>query len=160
MWVGIGAGIGGIAAGEAAEQDGGDNVGAGGLYLSYQTGAHVFSLRGSVALEVFGENISDVGVLYGRATTGTGPHVSFGIGVAIVNGSYQEDGLDFCGVFSDPDACERASPVGFTTVGIPLEVQLALRGEHFGFGIYGFANLNPESSFAGVTVCVQIGRLR
>ena len=158
-WVGIGAGIGYVAAGSAPEQDVIDNAGVGVLYVSSQRGANGFSLRGAGAIELFGDGIADLGLLYGRATTGGGSYGSFGIGVAVVTGSFREDGLDLCGILSDRDDCPDTSPQGFTTVGIPLEVQLALRGRHVGIGIYGFANLNPESSFVGATVSLHVGRL-
>jgi hypothetical protein len=158
-WLGLGAGIGNVAEGSAPEQDGIDGAGVGALFLSYQRGANVFSLRGTGAVELFGDGIADIGLLYGRTTTGKGRHSSFGIGLAVVTGAYQNDGLDFCGIFGGPSDCPDTSPQGFTTVGIPLEVQLALRGRYVGIGIYGFANLNPESSFMGATISLHAGRL-
>lgn len=155
VWGGIGAGMGYVAAGSAPEQDGIDDAGVGALYLSYQRRANVFSLRSTGAIEIFGDGIADVGLLYGRATTGTVRYGSFGIGIAFVTGSYEED--EICFPIGSDFNCEE--PQGFTTIGIPVEVQLALRGRNIGIGVYGFANLNPESSFVGATISLHAGRL-
>lgn len=158
-WLGFGAGIGHVGEGNQTDQDEVGSDGAGALYGSYQTGANLFSVRSAGAFELFGDGVLDLGVLYGRATIGEGGHVSFGIGLAVVTGYYQDDGLDFCGLFGDPSDCPDTSTEGFLTAGIPLEVQLALRGRYVGIGIYGFANLNRESSFFGATISLHAGRL-
>jgi hypothetical protein len=46
------------------------------------------------------------------------------------------------------------------TIGIPIEVQLFLTAKVIGIGVYGFANVNFESSFMGFLICLQIGKLR
>jgi hypothetical protein len=64
------------------------------------------------------------------------------------------DGCRGGGVFSN---CADISPV----IGLPLELQAFWRpGGLVGLGLYGFANLNQAQSFAGVTLSLQLGRLR
>jgi hypothetical protein len=46
-------------------------------------------------------------------------------------------------------------------IGFPLEAQVTwLPAEFFGIGLYGFADLNQTRSFAGLTLSVQLGKLR
>lgn len=57
-------------------------------------------------------------------------------------------------MFSD---CQGVS----TVVGLPIEVQAFWRpGSLVGLGLYGFANFNQAQSFAGLTLGLQLGRLR
>jgi hypothetical protein len=52
-------------------------------------------------------------------------------------------------------------PEDVSTVGVPVELQLSLRLLPFlGVGLAGVANWNPEESFAGAVLSVQVGRLR
>jgi hypothetical protein len=52
-------------------------------------------------------------------------------------------------------------PEEVSTVGLPVELQLALRLlPLLGVGLSGVANWNPEESFAGAVLSVQVGRLR
>ena len=44
------------------------------------------------------------------------------------------------------------------TWGIPIEVQLVRTLADFGFGLYGYGNLNPEASFAGLLLFLQLGK--
>lgn len=160
IWIGTGLGIGAMFEEEVSD----DRTGAiaGPLYASYQTGVHVFSLRTAAVTELFGDTAGDLGVLYGRATTGPNGHASFGIGLAAVFVDYTPDDLDLCGLFGDPDDCsEDGRNESVRAVGVPLEVQLFWRPLAFvGLGVYGFANLNPEAPFAGVAFGLQLGDLR
>ena len=48
-----------------------------------------------------------------------------------------------------------------THVGLPIEAQLSwLPTTFLGVGLYGFADFNRARSFAGVTLGVQLGRVR
>jgi hypothetical protein len=48
-----------------------------------------------------------------------------------------------------------------TAFGVPIEAQLFITpSSTFGFGIYGYLNLNSEKTFSGVLFCIQLGDLR
>lgn len=162
-WIGLGVGVGHIGEGGSAEQDGAASAATGALYASYQLGANVFSVRGAGAFELFGEEIADVGILYGRAITVNRWHMSLGVGLALATGRFQDDGLNlnlFCGLSDAPEGCARDEPQVFSTAGVPLEMQAFARLGNIGFGIYGFVNVNSESSFAGATLSVVAGAFR
>jgi len=140
-WLGAGLGLG-------SEDFGGQ------LNGSYQFGANVISLRIASTIAstagLFGDGFVDYGLLYGRATRGAGEHhlLAIAAGVAVV------DGCRGGGIFSD---CRDVSAV----IGLPLEFQASYRpGKLIGIGLYGFANLNRMRSFGGLTLGLQVGRLR
>jgi hypothetical protein len=136
-WLGAGLGLG-------SEDFGGQ------LNTSYQSGANLISFRVSSTAGLFEDGFTDYGLLYGRANRGAEDRHLFGaaIGVALV------DGCRGGGVF---DSCRDVS----TVIGLPLELQAFWRpGKVVGLGVYGFANLNQSQSFAGLTVSLQVGRLR
>jgi len=137
FWIGAGLGV-------------GSEDFAGSLNGSYQFGASVIALRTTATAGLFDDGFSDYALLYGRATPANGKRyqASAGLGISLVDGCYGG------GVFSD---C-RDVP---TVVGLPIEVQASWRpGSLIGFGLYGFANLNQTRSFAGLTLGLQLGRLR
>lgn len=137
FWLGVGLGV-------------GSEDFAGSLNGSYQFGANVVSLRTAATAGLFDRGFNDYAVLYGRGTRPAGEryHVSVGAGLSL------GDGCQGGSVFSD---CRSIQ----TVVGFPIEVQLFWRpGSVVGLGLYGFANLNRSQSFAGVTLGLQLGRLR
>lgn len=137
-WLGAGLGVG--------SEDFGGNLNA-----SYQFGANLISFRVASSAGLFHDESTDFALLYGRATRGAEDRhlLSAALGVAMV------DGCEGGGVLSG--GCRDVS----TVVGLPLELQAFWRpGKVVGLGLYGFANLNGTRSFAGVTVSLQVGRLR
>ena len=146
-WVNMGGGF-GLVNGGLGESEGGIS---GGLSLSYQTGSSLFSIRGVIneefKLDLWGysgppERVWDVGVLYGRVAKASWGLASISGGVGIVGASEYEGSSSL-------------------HMGIPVEGQLFWTPSYrLGIGIYGFANLNTEKSFAGALLCLQIGRLR
>ena len=119
---------------------------------SYQFGANLISLRVASTAGFFDTELTDYGLLYGRATRGARARhlLAAAVGVALVDGCGSDDG-GFLGGCDD-----HASILGF-----PLEFQASYRpGKLLGVGLYGFANLNGRRSFGGVTLGVQLGRLR
>jgi hypothetical protein len=123
---------------------------AGSLNASYQFGANVVSLRTAATAGLFDQGFNDYALLYGRGTRPAGEryHASVGAGLSLV------DGCQGGSVFSD---CRSVQ----TVVGFPIELQFFWRpGSVVGLGLYGFANLNRSRSFAGVTLGLQLGRLR
>jgi hypothetical protein len=136
-WLGAGIGLG-------SEDFGGQ------LNTSYQFSANLISFRIASTAGLFEDGFTDYGLLYGRATRAAGERHLLGaaLGVSVV------DGCRGGGIFSD---CRDVSAV----IGLPLELQAFWRpGKLVGLGVYGFANLNRSQSFAGVTVSLQVGRLR
>ena len=119
-----------------------------GLDLYYQNGYDLFSLRITGTVEprliLWGnqkaESISEYGVLYGRVAKASYGAASVSAGISIVS---------------------ESPYTSFTTVGFPLEAQLIWTPTSvFGIGFKGFANLNPQKSFAGLLFCLQFGMLR
>jgi len=136
-WVGAGLGVG-------SEDFGGQ------LNGSYQFGANLISLRIASTAGLFDDGFTDYGILYGRANREAGDRhlLAIAAGVAVM------DGCRGGGIFSD---CREVSAV----IGLPLELQAVYRpGKLIGIGFYGFANLNQTRSFGGLTLGLQVGRLR
>lgn len=116
---------------------------------SYQFGGNLLSLRASATAGLFDDGFGDYALMYGRATSPTGKryHASAALGLGIVHGC-RGGGLGGCRDVSN-------------AVGLPIEVQLFWRpGSRMGLGLYGFANFNDEQSFGGLTLSLQLGRLR
>jgi hypothetical protein len=136
-WLGAGLGVG--------------QEGLGGqLNISYQFSANLISFRVASTAGLFEDEFTDYGLLYGRATRGAEDRylVAAALGVAVV------DGCRGGGVFS---SCRGMSAV----IGLPVEMQVFWRpGKVVGLGLYGFANFNQSQTFAGLTVSLQVGRLR
>lgn len=136
-WVEAGLGVGALpdAAGLAAE-----------LELAHQHRHDLFSLRGSLVTDFFNDGLADLGFLYGRARSRAGRFIAASAGIALVDSD-----------ISPPTGPRH--PV--YTVGVPLVLAASLRaGGAAGLGIQAFADLNPEHSFGGAQVTVQLGLLR
>jgi hypothetical protein len=135
FWVGVGLGA-------------GSEDFAGTLNGSYQFGGNLLALRASATAGIFDDGFGDYALLYGRATPPAERyHASAAVGLGIVHGC-RGGGLGGC----------RDVP---NVVGVPIELQLFWRpGSLVGLGLYGFANFNSQQSFAGLTLGLQLGRLR
>jgi hypothetical protein len=137
FWFGVGFGL------------GSEELGAQ-LNGSYQFGGNVISMRTAVSAELFDDGFNDYALLYGRSLVPrySRYHVSAGAGIALVEGCFVDGFLG---------GCDRPN----TVIGLPLELQAFWRpGTWIGFGLYGFANLNQTRSFAGLTLGLQLGRMR
>ena len=100
------------------------------------------------------EIVWDIGILYGRSSKTSYAKTSYGL--ASVSG-----GISIVGVVRSDYYGGYYEKSTFLTIGIPIEVQLFWTPIPFlGIGIYGFANLNLEESFAGWLLCIQLGELR
>ncbi len=76
-----------------------------------------------------------------------------GVGIARVTGSRF---VGRPGIF----ASGRRADIN-PTIGVPIEVRLFARlSRASGFGLYVYTNVNEEHSFGGVTLCLQLGKLR
>ena len=116
--------------------------------ISYQTSVHLLSFRAATTAGIFSDGFGDVALLYGRATRGPDRYqASFAMGLAVADGC-KGSGLGGC----------RDLPA---VIGLPFETQVSWRpSKVFGIGLYGFADINRSQSFAGVTLGIQLGRLR
>jgi len=122
------------------------------LSLNYARSSHLFGLRFIGMSEgFFSDGRYELASVYGRAIHWDWGHASAGTGVAVV---WEREG-SFSG----------SGPVTWTTVGIPVQATLYLTIPYrpidwLGLKIGGHANVNPEDSFAGVTIGLVIGKLR
>ena len=116
--------------------------------LAFQRGPHLLALRSSGGGEFLGDGVTDVGLLYGRATTGEGWHSSAAIGLGWVGATKD------CGLFSSECSDE-------STVGVLIAAERSFRpSRFFGVGVQTFGNLNPVRSFIGVALVLKLGSLR
>ena len=126
---------------------------AGTAGVSYQHGAHLFSLRVAATAGLFDDGFGDVGLLYGRATRVADTRYRLGAAAGIS----AADGCVTPGEGALFSSCEDRK----TVIGLPLEVHVTwLPAEFLGVGLYGFADFNQTRSFAGLTLSVQLGKLR
>ena len=122
---------------------------------AYQFGRTVLAVRSALTgdiLETLFASTGDVigtedfGVLAGRGTAPGSIHASAAVGLGIAR------------VRRAIGSGDDATTAYF---GVPLEAQLFWRPARvFGLGLYGYGNLNGGQSFWGVSVSVQLGRLR
>ena len=130
----------GVGFGGAAGTD--DVGGAGGFgQLTWQRAPHHAALRGLGVSELFssGDGVSEVGALYGRTVVFGGGHAAVAAGLSFVY-------------------VDRGGPTGdVETVGIPVTAEAALEYRVLGLGIQVFANLNPESTYAGLMFFLSVG---
>lgn len=142
LWISAGGGFGGLRGREE-----GDIALAGQVSAHWQRGRRVLSLRAATVTDIcigIGNNDDceqqDVGLLIGWGTTGRTGLSSIGVGVAAVRGG--DDGET-------------------VAVGLPLQIQFLFDvGGVAGLGLYGFANINAEQSFGGVTLSLSLGDLQ
>ncbi len=137
---------------------------SGGLSISYQPDWKFISLRfinssrygeGWLGGNTTSENIWDIGALYGLIAKGKYGYASISGGVSLVGGNKHGE---FLGIIGWINTYEK---IPILTIGIPLEGQLFFTPFSFlGIGINGFANLNPNRSFSGVLISLQVGKLR
>jgi hypothetical protein len=145
LWIGAGVGAGYLS--NEVDNDAGLALNA---HVAYQRGAHLITARGGMLAEIFGDELTEVGLLYGRGTTDEATHASISAGMAWVHLDECPDGLFGSG------SCDSAS-----VLGVPIVAEVAWRPARiFGVGLQGFANLNDQSTFYGAALIVEVGRLR
>jgi hypothetical protein len=141
-----------------------------GANFSHQSGKKLITVRATYneELTIFGPSPSeqawDVGVMYGRIAKSKYGFASISAGLGLVGGvkrgRYLDD--DFQGRYGwFAIVIDRYEKIDFLTLGIPAEIQAFWTPfSKLGIGITLFGNLNPEKSFAGLLVSIQIGDLR
>ena len=106
----------------------------------------VVSFRGTTVVQIFGGFFSDTRMTFGWVFKADKLFLSCGTGIALTNGAHKN------GLFSK----EIDIP---STIGLPIDMRVSLRlTSFFGLGLYGFANINSEQFFSGVTLNVEIGK--
>lgn len=125
-----------------------------GINCSYLKKHSIVSLRfvHSTELDLWGwgnaptdaDSNGELGLLYGFGVKRTFGFASMSTGISYVGLKIYENGKE----------------IRHASVGLPIEIQLFLTANKIGVGIYGFANINSKSSFAGALICIQLGRLR
>jgi len=141
-----------------------------GVGFSHQTGKQLITVRSTYneELNIFGpspaERVWDVGVMYGRIAKSKYGFASVSAGLGLVGGvkrgTYLGDNLDddYGWFVIKIDRYEKDK---FVTLGFPAEIQAFWTPlSKLGIGITLYGNLNPEKSFAGFLVSIQIGNLR
>jgi hypothetical protein len=135
-WIGAGLGV-------------GSEDFAGQVNGSYQFGANLVSVRLAGSAGLFDDGFNDYALMYGRATRPERSryHLSGAAGISLVDGC----------IGGGLGGCQKTD----RRVGFPLEVQAFWRpGKLVGLGLYGFGNLNNSRVFGGLTLGLQLGRLR
>ncbi len=88
---------------------------------------------------------ADMGLLYGLRSVHDWGYVSGSTGVAYVDGSKMPTAPNTLGQ-------------GISTVGLPLEAEVFYDvNNHLGISVIGFADVNSEASFVGITLATQMG---
>jgi len=131
---------------------------AGNASGNIQYGSGLISLHASAhaeTVEIFGggDELYDLGLLVGIASRGTRELASFAVGIARVTGSRY---IGRPGLFSS------GRRVGTQpTIGLPIEAQLFHKlGRIAGLGACMYADINSEQTFGGITLNIQLGKLR
>ena len=137
-WIAIGAGVGVF---------GSETAGGALAELAFQHGHHLVALRSSGGDSDWkGGGVRDIAIVYGRATTGEGKHLSVAVGLAWVDSSY-------CYLFG---GC-----TGESALGVPIVAEISSPHNRFlGTGLQVFGNLNSLRSFIGMAVVLKAGSLR
>jgi hypothetical protein len=132
---------------------------AGVLGLSYSRDHyHLFSVRalGGGTFDPMGSgertDVSEVGLMYGRGAAGSRSWRSISGGLGMVRGE-RSGAVDW-------ETGETGEETFGPVLGLLLEAQLLfVPTRSIGVGLTGFANWNPEASFAGVALSGHVGRL-
>lgn len=130
---------------------------------SYQYQRHLASVRYSyntLHYELFSDpaidEIWDIGLLYGVAFKKTFGFISASTGIAYVGGQVRGDPYRV-----DLIRKKYREVRKIQTVGLPVAVQLFWTPFRFiGLGLYGFANINSETTYVSCNLHLQVGRLK
>jgi hypothetical protein len=116
--------------------------------IGFQIGHLIITARNAGVTEVMStsidEDVVDLGLTagYSTKTPGSDGYVSISGGVSYVRGT-------------------RGYLDEISTVGLPIEVHLFVTPLSFaGIGLQFFGNINPERSFYGMLLCLQLGKVR
>jgi hypothetical protein len=117
--------------------------------VNYRFGRHLTTARATTVWEVFGDQVVDVGVAYGRVVPSRLFSLSVYAGPSLVRVLQDTGSLG-----SDAEDTVYTAGVNF---GAGSHFQ---PGEVLGLGVTLVGNLNPEASFVGLLLTVQLGGIR
>jgi hypothetical protein len=104
------------------------------------------------------ERVGDIGIIYGVSTQRSRWYASAGAGISYVHSIRQGALIQRSNEIFGSDEYEEVSRV---TVGLPIQVEISGSAfPFFGAAIIGFANINTLRSYGGITLCIQLGKLR
>lgn len=110
---------------------------------------NLFTVRGAMVAEFFGDDLWDVGLMYGRGVHTGRLFLSLNAGMGLAGGTRD---TGFLGSSTAP------RPHRFT---VPLEAQVAWRPSTFlGLALSALGSINKDGSFGGITLGLQLGKLR
>jgi hypothetical protein len=115
---------------------------AGSLSLSFQTGHDLFTVHAAgTGVPFVNVGLGDIGLLYGRSTTGRYTNASVAAGLGYTTG--------------------RVYGRDVRAIGIPVEANVTLLPcAWVGLGIGAFGNLNLTLPYCGGVLFVKVGKLR
>jgi hypothetical protein len=104
-------------------------------------------------------SISAPGILFGKRFLYPGCFISAEAGLSYLTGSITTVTVtgDDCGWFGGPGECTSSSTRSVNTLGVPLQLGLYDASKRVGFGVEFSADLNPQASFAGISLSVPVG---
>jgi hypothetical protein len=147
----IGIGVGTLDDGESAS-------------FAYNFGDQFISLRfvQTVEFNMFSpkpdESIWDISMLYGRSAQWGKWYGSVGAGIGLVHSVQRGKLLRRSDEFLGADEYES---IERSVIGLPIQAEISEASFPFmGLAIIGFANINGVRSYAGLTLCLQFGKLR
>ena len=104
------------------------------------------------------ESIWDISVLYGCSARWGNWYSSVGTGIGLVHSVQRGKLLRRSDEFLGSDEYES---IERSVVGLSIQVEISEAPFPFmGLAIIGFANINGVRSYAGLTLCLQFGKLR
>lgn len=137
--------------------------------FSYPTERGIISLRfvynssdadpspSFLRMDPYRKTVWDAGVLSGKMAKSSYGIAFLSGGIGVVGGVLDREYVGIGSLYSPSEFRDNR----FLTIGIPIEGQLFWTPYSFlGVGLYGFANINPEESFAGALLGIQMGKLR
>lgn len=121
--------------------------------LAVERGRHRLFLRFATLADVSGfpdgsgdGDLSEVGLLFGWRSGGTGPGRSLSAGVAVVHFQQCPD-----------ETAANVSDSGCRAVGLPVVAEAGIGWSVVGISVQLFGNLNAEAPFAGLGLTLPLG---
>jgi len=127
--------------------------------FSMHSNNNLYSMRYTSNIVIlWGNDITEFGLLYGRSATSKTGQASVSAGIGIVRG---EKNGEFLGNTGGWFSFDRYETLTYYTVGIPLQTQLFINlCPYVALGVTLYANVNPEQNLGGGLICLRFGKLR
>ncbi len=134
--------------------DGNQFSGLGGdISLNYApSDSRLWTLRSTVATDIFSHNPGDVALMYGLMKKNTAGYVSVSTGLALADDEQPR-------ITTNSGIVIQQGSEKYT-LGLPLELQAFITPVRYvGIGLIGFGDVNAKRSFGGVALALQFGKL-